>query len=42
MKDITSAKDFDARIKRILITEDEIKLAIAKAGKEIASVNVFG
>ena len=38
MKDITSANDFNARIKRVLITEDEIKAAIAKAGKEIAKI----
>ena len=38
MKDITSAQDFNARIKRVLITEEEIKAAIAKAGKEISKI----
>lgn len=35
MKEINSAEEFRSRIKRILITEDEIKEAVAKAGKEI-------
>ena len=35
MKEISSVKDFEARIKRVLITEDEIKTAIAEAGRKI-------
>ena len=35
MKEISSVNDFEARIKRILITEDEIKDAIAEAGRKI-------
>ena len=35
MKEIQSQKDFESRIKRILVTEEEIKEAIAKAGKEL-------
>ena len=38
MKDIQSAQDFNARIKRVLITKEEIDAAIAKAGKEIAAL----
>lgn len=35
MKEICSVEDFESRIKRVLITEEEIKEAIQKAGKEI-------
>ena len=35
MKEISSIADYEARIEKILITEDEIKEAIAKAGREI-------
>ena len=35
MKPIHSAEDFNARIKRVLITKEEIDAAIANAGKEI-------
>ena len=38
MKDIQSAKDFQSRIKRVLITKEEIEKAIAKAGKEISAL----
>ena len=38
MKKIDSIEDFQGRIKRILITEDEIKAEIAKAGKWIDSL----
>lgn len=38
MKDIASLSDYNSRIKKILITEDEIKVAIAKAGKEIDKI----
>ena len=38
MKDIASLSDYNSRIKNILITEDEIKVAIAKAGKEIDKI----
>ena len=38
MKKIHSAEDFESRIKRVIITEDEIKEAIAKAGKEIDAI----
>ncbi|MBE6683732.1 MAG: hypoxanthine phosphoribosyltransferase [Ruminococcaceae bacterium] len=36
MKAINGIEDFNSRIKRILITEEEIKTAIAKAGKDIS------
>ena len=35
MKPINSIEDLNSRIKRVLVTEDEIKEAIKKAGKEI-------
>ncbi len=35
MKPIHSVKDFDARIKRVLVTKEEIDAAVARAGKEI-------
>lgn len=35
MKPICSVQDFNARIKRVLITKEEIDAAIANAGKEI-------
>ena len=35
MKKINSIEDYSKRIKRVLITEEEIKQAIAKAGKDI-------
>ncbi|MBE6609051.1 MAG: hypoxanthine phosphoribosyltransferase [Ruminococcaceae bacterium] len=35
MKKINSIDDYTKRIKRVLVTEEEIKQAIAKAGKEI-------
>lgn len=35
MKKITSLADYQSRIKRVLITKEEIDAAIAKAGKEI-------
>ena len=38
MKKIHSVDDFESRIKRVLITEDEIREAIAKAGKEIDAI----
>ena len=38
MKKIHSAADFESRIKRIIITEEEIREAIAKAGKEIDAI----
>jgi hypoxanthine phosphoribosyltransferase len=38
MKDIQSAKDFQSRIKRVLITKEEIEKAIEKAGKEISAL----
>ena len=38
MKDIQNAQDYNARIKRVLITKEEIDVAIAKAGKEIAKI----
>ena len=38
MKKIDSIEDFQGRIKRILITEDEIKAEIAKTGKWIDSL----
>lgn len=37
MKKIHSIEDYESRIKRVLITEEEIKEAIAKAGKLIDS-----
>lgn len=36
MKAINGIEDYNSRIKRILITEDEIKEAIAEAGKKIS------
>ena len=36
MKAINGIDDYNSRIKRILITEDEIKEAIAEAGKKIS------
>lgn len=36
MTDVTTIEKFNSNIKRILITEEEIKEAIAKAGKEIS------
>ena len=36
MKAINGIEDFNSRIKRILITEEEIKTAIAKVGKDIS------
>ncbi len=38
MKDIQSAKDFNARIKRVLITKEQIDEAIVKAGKQITAL----
>ena len=38
MKKIHSAEDFKSRIKRVIITEEEIRDAIAKAGKEIDAI----
>jgi len=38
MKDIQSAKDYNSRIKRVLITKEEITAAIEKAGKQIAKI----
>ena len=38
MKEIYSTEDFKRNIKRILITEDEIKKAVAKLGKEIDAI----
>ncbi len=38
MKKIHSVDDFESRIKRVLITEDEIREAIAEAGKEIDAI----
>ena len=35
MKDINSMEDFNARIKRVIITKEQIAEAIEKAGKEI-------
>ena len=37
MKKIYSIEDYESRIKRVLITEEEVKEAIAKAGKLIDS-----
>lgn len=36
MKEINGIEDYNGRIKRILITEDEIKKAVAEAGKTIS------
>lgn len=36
MTDVKNIENYNSKIKRILITEDEIKEAIAKAGKEIS------
>lgn len=36
MKEITGINDFNSRIKRILITEDEIAQAVKEAGKRIS------
>ena len=38
MKESYSTEDFKRNIKRILITEDEIKKAVAKLGKEIDAI----
>jgi len=38
MKKIHSHDDFQSRIKRIIISEEEIKAAIANAGKEIDAI----
>ena len=38
MKAINNIRDFESRIRRILVTEDEIREAIAKAGKEIDKI----
>lgn len=38
MKEIRSQQDFNERIKRILITKEEIDAAILKAGKEIDKI----
>ena len=38
MKSITSIEEYQKRIKKILITEDEIKAAIAEAGKKIDEI----
>lgn len=38
MKNITSIEDFNGRIKKILITKEEIDAAIVKAGKVIDSI----
>jgi len=38
MKPITTIEEFNSRIKNVLITEEEIKEAIAKAGKEIDKI----
>lgn len=38
MKDINSVEDFNGRIKRILVTREEIDEAIRKAGKEIDKI----
>lgn len=35
MKEIKTIKDYESRIRRILVTEDEIREEIAKAGREI-------
>lgn len=38
MESITSVSDYEARIKRVLITKEEIDAAIAKAGREIDKI----
>ena len=38
MKEIASITDYESRIKKIIITEEEIKEAIAKAGKELDKI----
>ena len=38
MKEIATVKDYAARIRRVLITEEEIAAAIQAAGKEIAAL----
>ena len=38
MKPICSVQDFNARIKRVLVTKEEIDAAISKAGKEIDKI----
>ncbi len=38
MKDISSIQDFNSRIKRVIITKEEIEAAIEKAGKEIDAI----
>lgn len=38
MKDINSFEDYESRIKRVLITKEEIAAAIEKAGKEIDKI----
>ena len=38
MKSIASVEEFNSKIKNVLITEQEIKDAIAKAGKEIDKI----
>ena len=35
MKDIRSVEDYNSRIKKVLITKEEIDAAIQKAGREI-------
>ncbi len=35
MKEIQNAKDFESRIKRVIITKEEIDAAIGQAGKEL-------
>ena len=36
MKEIKTIEDFNSKIKRIIVSEDEIKEAIKKAGKQIS------
>ena len=38
MKPICSVQDFNARIKRVLVTKEEIDAAVLKAGKEIDKI----
>lgn len=38
MKQICSVEDFKSRIKRVLVTEEEIKAAVQAAGKEIDKI----
>lgn len=38
MKDIQSTQDFNSRIKRVLITKEEIDAAVAKVGKQISEI----